>query len=112
MKRPDQSRSLSSTTTSPLRRLRPARARKWYPQASALRLCSPPLRYVLFRSAAAALQRMGDPPPLALATPRLRQEAFRHFSEMPAKNHFLTSPQGKPRFRSSTLTNPPRSYST
>ena len=51
MKRPDQSRSLSSTPTSPLRRLRPARARKWYPQASALRLCSPPLRYVLFRCA-------------------------------------------------------------
>jgi hypothetical protein len=25
------------------------------------------------------LQRMGDPPPLALATRRLRQEAFRHF---------------------------------
>jgi TPR repeat protein len=97
MKRPDPSRSLSSTPTSPRRRL--ARARKWYPQASAL------------RSAAAALQRMGDPPPLALATPRLRQEAFRHFSEMPAKNDFMTSPQGKHRFRSTTVNNPPRSYS-
>jgi len=48
------------------------RARKGYPQASALRLCSPspfplPLRFV---------SRVGDPPPLALATPRLRQEAF------------------------------------
>ena len=73
--------------------------------------CAAPLRYTLFRSAAAALQRMGDAPPLALATPRLRQEAFQHFSEMPAKNHFLTSPQGKHRFRSTTVNNPPRSYS-
>ena len=111
MKRPDQSRSLSSTPTSPLRRLRPARARKWYLQASALTLVQPSASLRLFRSATAALQRMGDPPPLALANPRLRQEAFRHFSEMPAKNHFLTSPQGKPRFRS-TLIKPTRSYSS
>jgi hypothetical protein len=40
-----------NTSTSSLRRLRPARARKWHPQASALRLCSPPLRSVLFRFA-------------------------------------------------------------
>jgi type IV secretory pathway VirB2 component (pilin) len=30
---------------------------------------------------------------------------------MPAKNDFMTSPQGKPRFRSTTLNNSPRSYS-
>jgi hypothetical protein len=39
-----QPKRLSSTHTSSLRGLCPARARKWYPHASALRLCSPPLR--------------------------------------------------------------------
>jgi type IV secretory pathway VirB2 component (pilin) len=46
-----QPKRLSSTPTVPLRGLCPARARKGCPQASALRLCSPPLRYVLFRFA-------------------------------------------------------------
>jgi hypothetical protein len=43
------------------------RARKGCPQASALRLCSPSLRFAL---------RVGDPPPLALATPAVRHEPF------------------------------------
>jgi type IV secretory pathway VirB2 component (pilin) len=29
--------------------------------------------------------------------------AFRHFWEMPSQNDFMTSPPGKPRFRSTTL---------
>ena len=52
------------------------RARKGFPQASALRLCSPPLRSALSTPAVASFQGWEIPPPLALATPRLRQEAF------------------------------------
>ena len=52
------------------------RARKGFPQASALRLCSPPLRSRPFHSRYRSVSRVGDPSPLAVATPRLRQEAF------------------------------------
>jgi hypothetical protein len=48
----------------------------------------------------------------AVATSLLPQVAFRHFSEMPAKNYFMTSLPGKPCFRSTTLNSPPRSYPT
>src|SRR6266436_7366877 len=51
------------------------RARKGYPQASALRLCSPPLRSAL--STPASLHSKGGRSPSPCACyPRLRQEAF------------------------------------
>ena len=54
----------------------PPRARKQSPQASALRLCSPPLRFALSTYRCAHVARLGDPPLLAVATPRVRHVAF------------------------------------
>jgi len=65
------------------------RARKECPQSSALRLCRPPLCGAL---------RVGDPPRLALATPRLRQVAF---------GMYVTCQ--RPQFRRAVRTAPPRS---
>ncbi len=49
----------------------PSRVSKPYPQASALRLCSPPLRFVL----SASLQGWAIPLGLTLATPDLAGQA-------------------------------------
>src|ERR1700751_5620851 len=51
------------------------RARKPFPQSSALRLCRPALTLRPFHSALLRYEG-GDTPQLALATPRLRQVAF------------------------------------
>ena len=59
----------STTNGSALARLKPP------PQASALRLCRPPLTLRPFQSALLRYKG-GDTPQLALATPRLRQVAF------------------------------------
>ena len=60
----------------------PPRARKPLPQSSALRLCRPPLALRPFHFALLRYKG-GETPQLALATPRLRQVAFRHLVEMP-----------------------------
>jgi len=51
------------------------RARKPFPQSSALRLCRPPLTLRPFHSASLHCKG-GETPQLAVATPRLRQVAF------------------------------------
>ena len=70
--------SLSATRqarkTNPKGSLSP-RAHKECPQASALRLCSPPPRCAL-STPLRSVSRVGDPPPLALATPCVRHVAF------------------------------------
>ena len=61
---------------------RPPCSSKPLPQSSALRLCRPPLALRPFHFALLRYKG-GDTPQPALATPRLRQVAFRHLVEMP-----------------------------
>src|ERR1700758_3596721 len=69
--------SLVCSVTQVLSTLRSSapRARKPFPQSSALRLCRPPLTLRPFHSALLRCKG-GDTPQLAVATPRLRQVAF------------------------------------